>query len=53
MPVTPPSDIAWADTAREHVFTHWLQAQAPLFQLQPDSLRMASADVCFILFFGV
>ena len=53
MPVTPPSDIAWADTAREHVFTHWLQAQTPLFQLQPHSLRMASADASFRRYFRI
>ena len=53
MPVTPPSDIAWADTAREHVFTRWLQAQTPLFQLQPHSLRMASADASFRRYFRI
>ena len=53
MPVTPPSDIAWADTAREHVFTHWMQAQTPHFQLQPHSLRMASADASFRRYFRI
>ncbi|NBW25985.1 MAG: aminoglycoside phosphotransferase, partial [Betaproteobacteria bacterium] len=53
MPVTPPSDIAWADPAREQLFNRWLQAQTPGFQLQPDSLRMASADASFRRYFRI
>ena len=53
MPVTPPSDITWADTARQQIFTHWLQVQTPAFQLQPQSLRMASADASFRRYFRV
>jgi aminoglycoside/choline kinase family phosphotransferase len=53
MPVTPPSDIAWTDPVRQQLFTHWLQAQTPSFQLQPHSLRMASADASFRRYFRI
>jgi aminoglycoside/choline kinase family phosphotransferase len=49
----PPSDIAWTDPARQQLFTRWLQAQTPSFQLQPHSLRMASADASFRRYFRI
>ena len=42
-----PERVQWADPHREHDFQLWLNAQAPLHGLLPDSLRAASADASF------
>jgi aminoglycoside/choline kinase family phosphotransferase len=39
--------VLWTDTKREHAFYAWLQSVQARFGLQPDSLRLASADASF------
>ena len=39
--------ISWADPARAHVFSQWLQSLAAEHDLLPNSLRLASADASF------
>jgi aminoglycoside/choline kinase family phosphotransferase len=39
--------VHWDDAQRQHDFSRWLAAQAPTLGLQPDSLRLASADASF------
>ncbi|MFT3718620.1 aminoglycoside phosphotransferase family protein [Pseudorhodoferax sp.] len=47
-PATRPArPVAWADPEREAAFGRWLAAVAPRHGLQPDSLRLASADASF------
>ena len=43
------SDTApiWADAQREHEFSRWLSSLQTHFGLQPDSVRLASADASF------
>jgi aminoglycoside/choline kinase family phosphotransferase len=45
---TPPSAApSWADPARQQAFERWLDTQAGVHGLRPDSLRIASADASF------
>lgn len=39
--------VAWAEPARQAAFARWLAATAPAHGLQPDTLRLASADASF------
>ncbi len=39
--------VSWADPARAHAFSQWLQSLVAAHDLQPSSLRMASADASF------
>jgi aminoglycoside/choline kinase family phosphotransferase len=41
------SAVAWSDPRREAAFHGWLKAVAPAHQLQPATLRPASADASF------
>ncbi|RMX06670.1 aminoglycoside phosphotransferase [Corticibacter populi] len=43
--MTPP--LIWTDASRQSQFQTWLQAQCVPFQLDPDSLELASADASF------
>ena len=38
---------SWSDPQREQHFKHWLTALQPRFQLDPETLRAASADASF------
>ena len=45
---TPPSAApSWADPARQQAFERWLDTQAGVHGLRPDSLHIASADASF------
>jgi len=46
-PVAGPSAITWANPERAAAFGHWLAALEGPQQLQPASLRAASADASF------
>jgi aminoglycoside/choline kinase family phosphotransferase len=46
-PPPTPDSVHWDDAQRQHDFSRWLAAQAPTLGLQPDSLRLASADASF------
>ena len=50
-PSTPalssPPVVTWPDPAREAAFQHWLGSIAAAHQLQPATLRPASADASF------
>jgi N-acetylmuramate 1-kinase len=48
-----PTPIAWSDPARQHAFEGWLAAIAGPHQLQPGSVRLASADASFRRYFRV
>ncbi len=48
-----PARIAWSDPARQHAFEGWLAAIAGPHQLQPGSVRLASADASFRRYFRV
>ena len=39
--------VQWADAQREQAFAAWLQSVQARFGLQPESLRLASADASF------
>ncbi len=57
-PVPPASTsaattIAWNDPQRAAAFDRWLARVAPLHQLRPDSLRLASADASFRRYFRI
>ncbi len=39
--------VHWPDAARGHAFDAWLQSVQQRFGLQPDSVRLASADASF------
>ena len=45
--------IHWADEARAQAFEAWLQAQTPVHDLKPHTLRAASADASFRRYFRV
>lgn len=45
--------IVWSDAARADQFTHWLADTAPQHGLQPNSLRLASADASFRRYFRI
>jgi N-acetylmuramate 1-kinase len=41
------ASVPWDDSARQAVFNNWLQQIAPVHQLIPTSLHLASADASF------
>ncbi len=47
------SDITWADPQRGILFAQWVTATAPTHGLQPDTLRLASADASFRRYFRI
>ncbi len=51
MPTT--STIAWTDPARAAAFAKWLAATSASCQLDPASLRLASADASFRRYFRI
>ncbi len=50
--LTPPA-LVWSDPARAEQFTRWLTGIAAQHGLQPDSLRLASADASFRRYFRI
>ena len=42
-----PSVVAWSDPRREAAFHEWLRHVTPAHELEPASLRPASADASF------
>jgi aminoglycoside/choline kinase family phosphotransferase len=44
---------AWTDPARQQAFEVWLAAMARSFALQPETLRLASADASFRRYFRI
>ncbi|MFM7025801.1 MAG: aminoglycoside phosphotransferase family protein, partial [Limnohabitans sp.] len=46
-PLSSPSSVAWADPVRQSLFDVWLRQTASAYQLQPSSVRIASADASF------
>ncbi|WP_296490595.1 phosphotransferase [Rhodoferax sp.] len=53
-PIAPTRPaIAWSNAARAEQFTHWLAATATRHGLQPESLRLASADASFRRYFRI
>lgn len=56
-PSNPPagaaSPIAWDAPARSAAFAQWLSRIAPAQGLQPDTLRLASADASFRRYFRI
>ena len=58
--MTPPSanpastaDIVWIEQARASVFAQWLNDASAAYQLDPATLRLASADASFRRYFRV
>lgn len=49
----PGPGIIWADSAREQAFHAWLNSVAPSAELDPGSLRLASADASFRRYFRI
>ncbi|MBU6225012.1 MAG: phosphotransferase [Burkholderiales bacterium] len=47
------ANIEWNDANREALFHQWLEQQAALFGLKPQSVRPASADASFRRYFRV
>ena len=47
------TSIAWSDPARELAFSGWLAATAAAHRLQPESVRLASADASFRRYFRI
>ena len=45
--------LPWADAARESAFLAWLKTVAPAHQINPESVRLASADASFRRYFRV
>ena len=46
-PSLPSQPVSWPDSQREAAFHAWLSTVVPLYGLQPQSLRPASADASF------
>ena len=46
-PPSPSDSVTWGDAAREKAFVQWLHVTALAHSLQPESLRIASADASF------
>lgn len=46
-PTLPPETVIWPDAVRRAAFDAWLAPLTALHQLQPSSLRPASADASF------
>ena len=51
--LTPYPAIDWPNQQRADAFNAWLAAQAPLHQLNPASVRSASADASFRRYFRI
>ena len=49
----PHHAIVWADLARAKAFSQWLDGVAPSHCLNPESLRLASADASFRRYFRI
>jgi N-acetylmuramate 1-kinase len=47
------ASLPWPEAARERAFHRWLAAIGPTHRLQPQSLRLASADASFRRYFRV
>ncbi len=45
--LTSPDSVVWADSQRQIAFMQWLAATSPIHSLQPETLRIASADASF------
>jgi aminoglycoside/choline kinase family phosphotransferase len=52
-PSASPAPIDWPDAARARAFDQWLQGLAAEHGVQPDTLRLASADASFRRYFRV
>ncbi|MDD5479005.1 phosphotransferase [Rhodoferax sp.] len=52
-PTAQVSDIAFPDAERARQFDRWLHQTAPQFNLQPSTLRLASADASFRRYFRI
>jgi N-acetylmuramate 1-kinase len=52
-PLSPHSPIVWSDTEREKKFEAWLESVSLQHQLNPKTLRSASADASFRRYFRV
>ena len=50
---THPHAIVWADPARANAFANWLSSMAAAHSLNPESVRLASADASFRRYFRV
>ncbi len=50
---THPHAIVWADPARANAFASWLSNMAAAHSLNPESVRLASADASFRRYFRV
>lgn len=46
-PISPTASVVWPDTDRQAAFAAWLAPLISVHQLQPDTLRAASADASF------
>jgi N-acetylmuramate 1-kinase len=46
-PSTSPTSVDWTDPVRQSLFEAWLRQMASTHQLQPASVRIASADASF------
>src|SRR3712207_4806487 len=46
-PASSPAEVAWSDPRREAAFHAWLARIASPHELQPASVRPASADASF------
>ena len=49
----PAAPISWADPARAAAFAHWLTQTAPRCGLNPQTVRLASADASFRRYFRI
>jgi len=54
-PSSPPdaTGVNWADPQRGQLFAQWLATTAPTHGLQPNTLRLASADASFRRYFRI
>jgi aminoglycoside/choline kinase family phosphotransferase len=52
-PTAQAPSIVWTDAARQTQFTHWLTQLSAEHALQPDSVRLASADASFRRYFRI
>ena len=46
-PISPIASVDWPDADRQAAFSAWLAPLVSLHQLQPETLRPASADASF------
>lgn len=47
------TNLGWQDPVRAESFARWLHDLTPRFELQPDSVRLASADASFRRYFRI